>query len=138
MDNVFSGLSLVIAMAAAVAFLMRIVKQPLLIGYILTGILVGPAVFHLAKSPATLSLFSDIGIALLLFIIGLGLNPRSNKVVGRTATIVGVSQVAIVTILGWMVGRAFGLAGNGALFLGASFAFFCFFFFLFFLFVFFV
>ena len=122
MDNVFSGLSLVIAMAAAVAFLMRIVKQPLLIGYILTGILVGPAVFHLAKSPATLSLFSDIGIALLLFIIGLGLNPRIIKEVGRTATIVGVSQVAIVTILGWMVGRAFGLSGNGALFLGASLA----------------
>ncbi len=122
MDNIFPGLSLVIVMAAVVALVMRLIKQPLLIGYILTGILVGPGVLHLAKSPSTLTLFSDIGIALLLFIIGLGLNPRIVKEVGRAAVYVGVSQVAFITLLGWIVGRAFGLSGNGALFLGASLA----------------
>lgn len=122
MDNIFSGLSLVLAIAAAVALLMRLVKQPMLIGYILTGILVGPAAFNLAKSPSTLNLFSDIGIALLLFIIGLGLNPRIVKEVGRTAAVVGVSQVVSVGLIGWVVGRLFGLSGNGSLFLGASLA----------------
>lgn len=122
MDSIFPGLALVIAIAAAVAFVMRLIRQPLLIGYILTGILVGPAVFHLAKSPDTLTLFSDIGIALLLFIIGLGLNPRIIKEVGRTAAIVGTAQVGFITVVGWIVGKAFGLTGNGALFLGASLA----------------
>lgn len=114
---------MIIVIGAAVALIMRIIGQPLIIGYILTGVIVGPAVLHVAKSPETLALFSDIGIALLLFIIGLGLNPRVVKEVGRTATYVGITQVGIITILGWIVGKALGLSSNGALFLGASLAF---------------
>lgn len=122
MDNVFSGLSLIIAIAAGVALLMRYLKQPMLIGYILTGVIVGPAVLNVAKSPPTLTLFSDIGIALLLFIIGLSLNPRTVREVGRTATIVGTVQVGVITVLGILLGRAFGLNTNESLFLGASLA----------------
>lgn len=122
MDSVFSGLSLIIVIGAAVALLMRIIGQPLLIGHIITGIIVGPAVLHVTKSADTLHLFADIGIALLLFIIGLGLNPRVVKEVGRTASFVGGSQVAIITILGWITGRAFGLSSNESLFLGVSLA----------------
>lgn len=113
---------MIIAIAAAMALAMRLIGQPLLIGHILTGILVCPAVLHVAKSPATLNLFSDIGIALLLFIIGLGLNPRVIREVGRTASIVGGVQVSIVTILGFLIGRGFGLSTNESLFLGASLA----------------
>lgn len=122
MDTVFSGLSLIIVIGAAMALLMRLVNQPLIIGHILTGIIVGPAVFHVAKSPSTLALFSDLGIALLLFIIGLGLNPRVIKEVGRTASIVGVSQVAVVTLLGFLASQAFGLSGRASLFVGFSLA----------------
>jgi len=122
MDSVFSGLSLIIVIGAAVALLMRIIGQPLLIGHIITGIIVGPAVLHVAKSADTLHLFAEIGIALLLFIIGLGLNPRVVKEVGRTAAFVGSSQVAIITFLGWLVGRGFGLSNNEGLFLGVSLA----------------
>lgn len=79
MENVFSGLSLIIVIGAVIALIMRLIGQPLIIGHILTGVIVGPAVLHVAKSPGTLALFSDLGIALLLFIIGLGLNPRVIK-----------------------------------------------------------
>ena len=122
MDNVFPGLSLIIVIGAVVALLMRLIKQPLTISYIITGVLVGPAVLNIAKSPDTLSLFSDIGIALLLFIIGLGLNPVSMREVSRTAAIVCFSQVAFITVIGAIVGSAFGLTGNESLFLGASLA----------------
>jgi Kef-type K+ transport system membrane component KefB/Trk K+ transport system NAD-binding subunit len=122
MDNVFSGLSLIIVIGAAVALLMRAINQPLIIGHILTGIIVGPALFHVAKSPDTLSLFSDLGIALLLFIIGLGLNPQIVKEVSKTATYVGVIQVGVITALGWAVGSALGLSGTSAGFLGFSLA----------------
>ncbi|MGH7156505.1 MAG: cation:proton antiporter, partial [Candidatus Saccharimonadales bacterium] len=77
---------------------------------------------HVAKSPDTLALFSDLGIALLLFIIGLGLNPRVIKEVGRTATIVGASQVAAITVLGYFVSKAFGINGRASLFIGFSLA----------------
>jgi Kef-type K+ transport system membrane component KefB/Trk K+ transport system NAD-binding subunit len=123
MDNVFSGLSLIIVVGAAVALIMRVVGQPLIIGHILTGIIVGPAVLHLAKSPETLDLFSDLGIALLLFIIGLGLNPQSLREVSKTASTVGLVQVGVITFLGWLVGINLGLGSTAAAFLGASLAF---------------
>src|SRR3954471_24126545 len=104
------------------AFLMRAINQPLIIGHILTGIIVGPALFHVAKSPGTLALFSDLGIALLLFIIGLGLNPQIVKEVSKTATYVGVIQVGVITALGWAVGSALGLSTTSAAFLGFSLA----------------
>lgn len=123
MDSVFSGLSLTIVIAALVSFGMRLIRQPLTIGYIITGILVGPAVLNVAKSPETLTLFSDIGIALLLFIIGLGLNPNVLREVSRPAAFVCLSQIAAVTIIGSIVGSALGLTGNESLFFGASLAF---------------
>src|SRR5437868_9708976 len=122
MDTVFSGLSLTIVIGAAVALLMPAINQPLIIGYILTGIIVGPAVFHVTKSPSTLALFSDLGIALLLFIIGLGLNPKIVKEVSKTATYVGVIQVGVITALGFVLGKALGLASTPAAFLGFSLA----------------
>jgi len=122
MDNVFPGLSLIIVIGAAVALLMRLIGQPLIIGHILTGIIVGPAVLHVAKSPDTLALFSDLGIALLLFIIGLGLNPQIVKEVSGTASAVALVQVTFITILGWIVGSSLGLSSTAAAFLGASLA----------------
>lgn len=123
MENVFSGLSLIIVIGAVVALIMRVIGQPLIIGHIITGVIVGPAVLHVAKSPDTLALFSELGIALLLFIIGLGLNPKVVKEVGKTATLAGFIQVGVITVLGWLVGQSFGLSNNESLFLGASLAF---------------
>jgi Kef-type K+ transport system membrane component KefB len=123
MDNVFSGLSLIIVIGAAVALLMRMLGQPLIIGHIITGIIVGPALLHVASSPDTLALFSDLGIALLLFIIGLGLNPQIVKEVSKTAAYVGVIQVGVITVLGWILGSALGLNHTAAAFLGAALAF---------------
>jgi Kef-type K+ transport system membrane component KefB len=122
MDTVFSGLSLVIVIGATVALIMRLVGQPLIIGHIITGIIVGPAVLQLVKSPDTLALFSDLGIALLLFIIGLGLNPQIVREVSKTASYVGVIQVGVITALGWIAGQALGLSSTSAAFLGASLA----------------
>lgn len=72
--SAFSELSLVIVIAALVALVMRRLKQPLILAYIVGGFLVGPAVFNLIAANETFDTFSSIGIALLLFIIGLGLN----------------------------------------------------------------
>lgn len=102
---------------------MRLIGQPQIIGYIITGIIVGPAVFHVAKSPDTLALFADLGIALLLFIIGLGLNPQIVKEVSKTAAYVGLIQVGFITFLGYLLGSALGLNHTAAAFLGASLAF---------------
>ncbi len=121
--SIFSELSLIIALAAGVAMIMRLFKQPLIIGHIITGIIVGPAVLHLVNTPDTIEVFSNIGIALLLFIIGLGLNPKVIKEVGKVATAAGLLQVAISTFLGWGCGLLLGFSPTESLFLGVALAF---------------
>lgn len=118
MENIFSGLSLIIAIGAAVSLFMRYIRQPLIIGYILTGILVGPAVFSVLDSPKSLTVFGDIGIALLLFIIGLGMNPRVIKEVGRPAVIVTSTQMLVTATIAWLGLLALGLSHREALFVG--------------------
>jgi Kef-type K+ transport system membrane component KefB len=101
--DLFKELSLIIAIGTGVALLMRLLKQPLIIGHIITGLLVGPTVFNLVTDSETLTVFSDMGIALLLFLVGLGLNPRVIKEVGKVAVLTGVGQVAFTTGFGFLL-----------------------------------
>ncbi len=122
-ESIFAELSLIIAIAAIMALFMRLLRQPLIIGHILTGILVGPSVLHLVESAQTIQVFASIGIALLLFIIGLGLNPKVIKEVGRVASIAGVLQVMLTAGFAWGGGIILGLTNTESIFLGVALAF---------------
>lgn len=122
-DTIFIQLSLVIALAAGIALIMRLIRQPLIIGHIITGIIVGPLILNLIKTPQTITTFSDIGIALLLFIIGLGLNPRVIKEVGKTVAIIGLTQVGLTAALGWAGAVLLGIKDQEALLLGVALSF---------------
>ncbi|MBI2009499.1 cation:proton antiporter [Candidatus Saccharibacteria bacterium] len=115
MDEVFFGLSLIIAIGTAVAMFMRSIGQPLIIGHIITGIIVGPALLQISNAPDTLTFFGEIGIAFLLFIIGLGMNPRVVAEVGRASFIVATVQIATITAIGWFICTALGLSSTEAL-----------------------
>jgi Kef-type K+ transport system membrane component KefB len=122
-ESVFSALSIVIVIASAMALFMRLIKQPLIIGHILTGIIVGPLVLHILKSASTIETFSNIGIALLLFIIGLGLNPKVIKEVGRVAALAGVIEVGIVAGVSILISQHLGLGYKQSIFLGIALSF---------------
>lgn len=121
--SIFAELSLVIVLGTAVALFMRIIRQPLIIGHILTGVIVGPSVLHLVKSPDTIEIFSNFGIALLLFIIGLGLNPKVIREVGKVAALAGVLQVIVTAWFAWGAGVILGLTRTESVFLGVALAF---------------
>lgn len=119
----FTELSLVIAVGAAISLLMRLIKQPLIIGYILTGLFVGPFVLNIFSDNQTIDVFAGIGIALLLFIIGLGLNPRVVKEVGKVSAITGIIQIGLTTAAGFVVAQAFNYSKTESLFIGLALAF---------------
>lgn len=96
-SEIFTELSVVLAVVVGVAFLVQILKQPLILGYILTGILVGPAVLNLVGSTEAFETFSQIGITLLLFIIGLGLNVNVIRTLGKVSL---MAAMAILTSVG--------------------------------------
>lgn len=120
--EIFTELSVVIVIATVVALIMRMLRQPLMIGYILTGVLIGPLFLRLISEPDTIEVFSKIGIALLLFIIGLGLNTRVIKEVGRVSSVAAMIQIVFTTSIGFVVGKMLGLTDTEAVFLGFGLA----------------
>lgn len=121
--SLFTELSLVIAIAALVGLTMKLLKQPMVIGYILTGIIVGPAVLDIVHSDGTFEVFSTIGIALLLFIIGLGLNPKVVKEVGRAAVLTGLGQILFTTVFGYGLVSLLGYSSVEAFFIAIALTF---------------
>jgi len=121
--TIFTELTIIVAVATIIAFLMRLLRQPLIIGYILSGILVGPLVLDLIKSGEALLVFSEMGIALLLFIVGLNLTPRTIKRFGKVSIITGVGQVLFTATIGLGIARLLGFSYLSALYLGIALSF---------------
>lgn len=121
MDNsIFAQLSFVIGIAAVVSFVMRWLKQPLIMGYILTGILVGPSFLNFVDAKDTFESFSEIGITLLLFIIGLGMNAGVIKSLGRVSVITAGVILLLVGFSGHVAARALGFDNQTAIVLGIA------------------
>lgn len=101
--EIFFELSAILALTTVVSFVMRWLKQPLVVGYILSGIIVGPSVLDVLHSAETIELLSKLGITLLLFIVGLNLNPRVIKEVGSVSLATGVGQVLFTSMVGFII-----------------------------------
>ncbi|MBU0959539.1 MAG: cation:proton antiporter [Nanoarchaeota archaeon] len=110
MVEAFVQISVVIAIVFAVSVIMKFLRQPLIIGYILSGIIVGPFVLNAFTHGETLKIFSEFGIAFLLFIVGLHLSPRVVKDVGKISIITGVGQIVFTVIFGFLISWAFGFS----------------------------
>lgn len=123
MESAFTELSLVITVAVGVSFFMRLIRQPLIIGYIITGLVVGPAFLNIVHSPETLQVFADFGVALLLFIVGLGLNPRIIKEVGKIAGFIAIFKVIVATAIGYGLAKLLGYSDTTAIYIGMALSF---------------
>ncbi len=108
MGNLFLEFGLIIIAATIVAIIGRKFKQPLIIAYILTGILLGPTVLNLVKPSDTLNILSEIGISLLLFLVGLSLNFNHVKKLGRISLIAGLGQVLFTAVIGYFFIKVLG------------------------------
>lgn len=119
-EGVFTELSLIIVIAAAVSLVMWWLRQPLILGYILTGLIIGPSVFGLLRASETFETFSSIGIALLLFIIGLGLNFSIIKKLGKPVFITSGIQLMILGSAGYLASRAMGFNNIESIVIGLA------------------
>lgn len=119
----FTDLSIVIAIGVLISLFMRMIRQPMIIGYILTGVIVGPTVLRVIDTTESIEVFSQFGIALLLLIVGLGLNPRVIKEVGKIAALIGIGKVILATTGGYLVGKMFGYSDLTSLYIGISLSF---------------
>jgi Kef-type K+ transport system membrane component KefB len=105
--DLLTSIGVSIVAAAALALLARVVRQPLILGYIAGGALLGPHLgLGLITERAEVEVISEIGLIFLLFIIGLEINIPSLVQVGRTIIIGGLLQFPICAVLAWhLLGR---------------------------------
>lgn len=117
-------LAVVMVVGSLVAFLFYKLKQPLIIGYLIAGIIISPFSFGLISNTAiqTLSIFAEIGVILLLFTIGLEFPVRKLKAIGRVVIGVSAIEITMMLIVSWVVGTLLGWRFYDTLFLGAALA----------------
>lgn len=120
--SLFGELSIIIGVAFVVSIIMTMLRQPLIIGHIITGLIVGPIIAG-SVSPETFKLFSEIGIAILLFTVGLNLSPKTIKEFGAVSLVTGVGQVVFTSLLGYFLIRALGFESITAVYMAIALAF---------------
>jgi Kef-type K+ transport system membrane component KefB len=99
--QILTDIATAIVAATAAALLARLLRQPLILGYLLAGVAVGPAMgFGLVHDRETIELISEIGLILLLFIIGLEMDVAKLVSAGKPLILAGVLQFPIGLILG--------------------------------------
>lgn len=104
----FVELSIILVITVLIAGIVKLLKQPIIIGYILSGIVVSPYLLNIVKSTETLAVFSQIGIAFLLFIVGLNLSPKVIKEVGKVSLITGIGQITFTALIGFLISKLLG------------------------------
>ena len=122
-SNIFYEVALILAIATGVAFLALRLRQPLIIAFIIVGILIGPAGINLVNASESLELFAELGIALLLFVVGLKLDPHEIQAVGPVALTTGIGQIIITGSLGYVIAIALGLNSISAFYVGIALTF---------------
>lgn len=123
MVTLFSEIAVVMIIAFILAITLNKLKQPLLIAYILTGIIAGPVFFNLLPQPHQYEIFSHIGVAFLLFIVGLQLNPKLIKEVGTISLVTGLGQIIFTSLFGLLINRLLGFAWIPSILLAVALAF---------------
>jgi len=121
--DIFIEVALIIVVATIISGMVRLLKQPLIIGYILTGLIAGPYLLNIVHSIDTISTFSHIGVSLLLFIVGLNLSPKMVKEVGKVSLITGVGQVVFTSVIGFFISRMLGFSVTASLYISIALTF---------------
>ena len=116
-------LALVMLVAGATTIVFQRLRQPVLSGYILAGVLIGPhAPGMLVADPRAIDDISNLGVVLLMFTLGLEFSLRKLREVGVGALLVAVAEVGLMLWIGMGIGGWLGWKGMDALFLGAIIA----------------
>ena len=122
-EKLLQDIGLCIIAATVLAYVARLARQPLLLAYIAAGVIIGPVGFKWISDRASMEVLAQLGLAFLLFIVGLELEIHKLVESGKVASITTIVQVAGCGLLGWLAARALGYGGLPAVYIGAATAF---------------
>ena len=120
LNPLFRELALILVTAGVITVIFKWLKQPLVLGYIVAGFFIGPHFpwFPIIKGDENLTLWSEIGIVFLMFALGLEFSIKKLKKVGGTGAITAFTELALMFLIGNVVGRILGFSTMEGVFLG--------------------
>ena len=108
-QSAFGEVAALLVMAAVVGFAGILLRQPLIVSFIAVGLIAGPSVLDVVRSDEQIDLLSQLGIAVLLFLVGIKLDTKLIRSLGAVSLLTGLGQVAFTAIIGFLIGLALGL-----------------------------
>lgn len=114
---------MLLAVATGIILLLQALRQPPIVGYIFAGIFLGPSLLGITNNIPGIDVFGHIGIAFLLFILGINIDLKSLKQVGVTSVATGLGQIIFTFTLGYLLALAFGFGGAAAIYLAVALTF---------------
>ncbi|MBS3123533.1 cation:proton antiporter [Candidatus Woesearchaeota archaeon] len=121
-SNIFWQLGLIVIIAAIAAYLLRLIKQPQILAYVLVGILITP-VFKVITDTTIIQSMSIIGIAFLLFIVGLEMDIKALRSVALVSALGGAIQIVLLFVTCFLLALFLGFLPLEAIYLGLLFSF---------------
>jgi Kef-type K+ transport system membrane component KefB len=105
----FHELTALLVLAAVFGFLGVLMRQPMIVSFIAVGVLAGPSMLDIVQSHEHIELLAELGIAVLLFLVGLKLDVKLIRTLGPVALATGLGQVAFTSAIGFLLGLSLGL-----------------------------
>ncbi|MEK6963481.1 MAG: cation:proton antiporter [Nanoarchaeota archaeon] len=123
MEQLITDIGIIIIFAAVAGFIIKALKQPIILAYILAGLLIGPFGLQLIKEAKTIEIIAELGITFLLFVVGLEMNFSKIKEVGKVVLIGGVLQVVLTFLVAFLVAKVLQFKGLESIYIGIVVAF---------------
>ena len=118
--DLFFEIGIVLIVATLFAIFARLLKQPLILGYMLAGIAIGPIGLGFIRNTETIQLLSELGVAFLLFVVGLQLDIKKIRNLGTVSLVAGLGQMLFTFAIGYIMLTYFGVIGFPAIILSLA------------------
>lgn len=119
----FTEVAALLVMAAVFGFVGVLLRQPLIVSFIAVGLLAGPSGLDVVESEEQIQLLSELGIAVLLFLVGIKLDVKLIRSIGGVSILTGLGQVIFTSVLGYLIGLLIGLSPITSLYVAVALTF---------------
>ena len=119
----FYELTALLTLAAIVGFIGLLLRQPMIVSFIAVGVLAGPSALGIIQSHDNIELLAELGVAVLLFLVGLKLDLKLVKTLGAVSLATGLGQVFFTSTIGFFIGLALGLDATTSLYVAVALTF---------------
>lgn len=119
----FYELAALLSLATIAGFIGLLLRQPMIVSFIAVGVLAGPSALGIVQSHENIELLAELGIAVLLFLVGLKLDLKLVKTLGAVSLATGLGQVFFTSAIGFFIGIALGLDTVTSLYIAVALTF---------------